>query len=86
MITFFKDKNHKLKKKYKNCKTLNTILESVDSIIITGATSTSITLSISGIGLFILPISARIACTLSLGNRVLHRLIINKYNKYKKRI
>ena len=84
MITFFKHKNNKPKKKYKNYKTLNTKLESVDSIVIIGATSTSITLSITGIGLIILPISAGIACTLSLGNKVLHKLIINNYNKYKK--
>ena len=84
MIRYFKDKNHKSKKRYKNYKTLNTILESVDSIVIIGATSTSITLSITGIGLIILPILAGIACTLSLGNKVLHKLIINKYNKYKK--
>ena len=84
MITYFKDKNHKSKKKYKNYKNLNTILESVDSIVIIGATSTSITLSITDIGLIILPISAGIACTLSLGNKVLHKLILNKYKKYKK--
>ena len=84
MITYFKDKNHKSKKKYKNNKTLNTILESVDSSVIIGATSASITLSITGIGLIILLISAGIACTLSLGNKILHKLIINKYNKYKK--
>ena len=84
MITYLKDKNHKSKKRYKNYETLNTILESVDSIVIIGATSTSITLSITGIGLIILPISAGIACGLSLGNKVLHKLIINKYNKYKK--
>ena len=84
MITYFQDKNHKSKKKYKNYETLNTILESVDSIVIIGATSTSITLSTSGIGLIILPISAGIACVLSLGNKILHKLIINKYNKYKK--
>ena len=84
IITYFKDKNNKSKKRYKNYKTLNTILESVDSIVIIGATSTSITLSITGIGLIILPISAGIACGLSLGNKVLHKLIINKYNKYKK--
>ena len=47
MIAYFKDKNHESKKKYKNYKTLNTILESVDSIVIIGATSTSITLSIN---------------------------------------
>ena len=84
MITYFKDKNHKSKKRYKIYKTLNTVLESVDSIVIIGATSTSITLSITGIGLIILPISAGIACTVSLGNKVLHKLIINIYNKYKK--
>ena len=84
MITYFKDKNNKSKKRYKNYKTLNTVLESVDSFVIIGATSTSITLSITGMGLIILPISAGIACTLSLGNKVLHKLNINKYNKYKK--
>ena len=73
MITYFKDKNNKSKKRYKNYKTLNTILESVDSIVIIGATSTSITLSITGVGLIILPISAGIACTLSLGNKILHK-------------
>ena len=84
MITYFKDKNHKSKKKYKNYKILNTILQSVDSIVIIGATSTSITLSFTGSGLIILPISAGIACTLSLGNKILHKLIINKHNNYKK--
>ena len=84
MITYFKDKNNKSKNKYKNFKTLNTILESVDSIVIIGPTSTSITLSITGIGLIIVPISAGIACGLSLSSKVLHKLIINKYNKYKK--
>ena len=83
-ITYFKDKNHKSKKRYKNYKALNTILESVDSIVIIATTSTSITLSVTGFGLIILPISAGIACTLSLGNKILHKLIINKYNKYKK--
>ena len=84
MITYFKDKNHKSKNKYKNYKTLNTVLESVDSIVIIAATSTSKTLSITGIGLIVLPISAGIACSLSLGNKILHKIIINKYNKYKK--
>ena len=84
MITYFKDKNHKSKKKYKNYKTLNTVLESVDSIVIIGATSTSITLSVTGIDLIVLPISAGFACALSLGNKILHKLIINRYNKYKK--
>ena len=73
MIAFFKDNNNKSKKIYKNYKTLNTVLESVDSIVIIAATSTSITLSVTGIGLIVLPISAGIACGLSLGNKVLHK-------------
>ena len=84
MITYFKDKNHKSIKRYKNYKTLNTVLETVDTIVIIAATSTSITLSVTSIGLIILPITAGITCTLSLGNKILHKLIINKYNKYKK--
>ena len=84
LITYFKNKNDKSKKRYKTFKTLNTILESVDSIVILGATSTSKTQSITGFGLIILPISAGIACTLSLGNKVLHILIKNKYSKYTK--
>ena len=84
MIIYFKDKNNNSKKKYKKYKTLNTVLESVDLIVIIAATSTSITLSITGIGLNVLPISASIACGISLGNKILHNLIINKYHKYKK--
>ena len=84
MITYFKDKNNKSKKRNKNYKTLNTVLESIDSIVVIAATSTSISLSITGVGLIILPISAGIACTLSLGNKILHKIIISKYNKYKK--
>ena len=72
------------KKKSKKIKTRDTVLESVVSIIINGPTSSSVTLSITGIGLIVFLISAGIACTLSLGNQVLHRLIINKYDKYKK--
>ena len=72
MIIYFKDKNNKSKKRYRNYKTLNTILDSIDSIVDIGATSGSITLSIIGIGLIILPISAGIVCTLSLGNKVLN--------------
>ena len=56
--------------------------ESVDTITTIGATSASTTLSITGVCLIILPISAGIACTLSLGNKVLHKLIVNKCNKY----
>ena len=84
MIAYFKGKNYKTKKKYKNYQTTNKILESVNTIIITGATSTSITLSNTGIALIILRISAGIACVLSLKYKLLQRMKLNKYNKYKR--
>ena len=34
--------------------------------------------------MIILPITTGVACTLSLGNKTLLRLIVNKYNRYKK--
>ena len=84
IITYFKDKNKKSKQKYNKYNALNTVLEPVDSIVINGATSFSITLSTTGVGWNIQPISAGIACNLSLGNKVLHKIIVNKYNKFKK--
>ena len=84
MIKNLKDKKNKSKKRYRNYKAQNTVSESVDSIFSIGATSTSIRLSITGVGLNILPISAGIASALSLRNKVLQKLIINKYKKYKK--
>ena len=63
---------------------LNTILESVDTIVIIGATTKSETLSVIGVGLILVPISAGVACALSLANKVLHTTILNNFNKYKK--
>ena len=84
MTTYFKDKNHKSKKKYRIYKILNTKIEVIDTIVIIGAMSTSITSSINGIDLIVFRISDGTARTLSLGNKVLQKLIINKYNEYKK--
>ena len=61
------------------------VLESVNSINVVGATLTSIALSTTGFDLIVSRVTAAIACTLSLGNKVLHKLIINKYNYYKKK-
>ena len=71
------------KVKNENYKTLNTMLESVDTIVLIGST-TSVKLSGTGICLITLPTSAGIACTLSLGNKVLYKIIIKKCKKYKK--
>ena len=84
MITYFKDKNSKSEKKYKEYKTITTKLKYFDTFVIVATTSSSITLSPTGIGLIAIPISTATACRLSIGNKVIYEIILNKYNKYRK--
>ena len=86
MITYFKEKDNKSQKKYKRYKTITTILKSFDTIVIIATASSFITLSLPGIAFTVIPISTATACGLSIGNKVLYEIIINKYNKYKKTI
>ena len=85
MFTYFKDKNNKSKKKYKKFKTLTTILKTFDTFVIIATTSSSLTLSLTGIGFIAIPISTGTACGLSIGIKVIYAIIVSKYNKYKKR-
>ena len=86
MITNFTAKNNKPKKKYRKNKTITTIIKSFDTIVIIATTSSSITLILTGIGLIAFPKSTATACGLSIGNKVIYEIIINKYNKYKTQI
>ena len=84
MITYFKDKNNNSEKKKEKYKTITTILKSFDRFVFIAATSTSVTLSLTGIGLLATPISTAKACGLSIGDKVLCEIILNKDNNYKK--
>ena len=84
MITFLKSRNRKSKEEHKSYKTLPSILESVDTVVINNSATTSVTLSVTSIGLITVPISAKIACSLSLANKVLQKIVLTKYNKRKK--
>ena len=55
MITYFKDENYKSRKKYEKYKMLTTILSSFITIVIIATTSISITLSLTGCGLIVIP-------------------------------
>ena len=88
MMTYFEDKNHKSKNKYKKHKTLSTILKAFDTIAIIAKTSSSITLSLTGFELIVIPISSSIACGLTISNEVIYEIvmqnIINTKNSIKK--
>ena len=83
MSTYFKDENYKSKKNQKN-ETITTIIRIFDAIVIVATTSGSITLSLSGIGLIVLPISSGILCGLTISNKILYQKVMQKYNRYKK--
>ena len=84
MNTYFKDRNNKSKKKYKNYKTSTTILKSLDTFVNIATTSSSTTLSLTGVGLIVTPISTATACGLSIVKKVIDEFIINKDKIYKK--
>ena len=49
-------------KKHTKCKLLNNIINSTDGLITIGTTSASVTLSITGVGIIIVPITAGVGC------------------------
>ena len=78
MITYFKHKNNKSKTRYKKNQTLTTVLKSFDTFVITVTTSSSVILSLIGVGLIAIPIAIASACSLSIGNKILYEIIIKK--------
>ena len=49
-----------------------------------GATRTSVAFSVTNVGLLLIPISARVACVLSISNKVIYKISSRSYNRYKK--
>ena len=84
IITFFKEKNNKSEKRSRKYKTLTTILKSFDLFVFIATTSSSITLSFTGIGFLALAVLTATVCGSSIGNNVIYEVIKNKYKKYKK--
>ena len=84
MITYSKDKNNKSKNKYKKYETLTAILQSIDTLVIVATASSSITPNLTGFGLIVIPKSTGITCGLSVSNKVIYEVIINKYKKKQK--
>ena len=58
-------------------------MNSFDTFVIFATISSSITLSLTGFGLILIPKSFATACGLSIDKKVVYEIIVNKYNKYK---
>ena len=63
---------------------LTTIKKSIDIFVIIATSSSSIIISLTGISLIVIPISTRIACGLTISNKKIYGIVIQKYVKYKK--
>ena len=63
---------------------LTKLLKSFDTLVNIATTSSSITLSVAGIGLVAIPVSGATASELSIGNKIIYEIITQKYNIYKK--
>ena len=62
---------------------ITTISKSFDTNLNIALTSRSITLSVTGIGLIAIPISASTSCGLSIGNIILYEIIMQEKKQYK---
>ena len=62
MMKFNEIEEEKYKKKYTKYKLINNIINSTDGLIIIETTSASVTLSITGVGNVVVPITAGVGC------------------------
>ena len=64
MIKYYELKEKKYKKKNTKCKLIKNIINSTDGLIIIGTTSAFVTLSNTGVGNIVVPITAGVGCAL----------------------
>ena len=82
---FYEEEYKKLKKKHNKYKNLNKILNTIDSVAIISTTSTSITLSLTGYGLIIVPITAGCGCVMTVGSKIISEFLKKKEKSYLKK-
>ena len=80
MMKYYEEQNNKNKKKYKKLKNINKFLNTFDTLIIISSTTSSITLSILGIGLIVIPIIAPIGLDSAISSKIISEFL-NKQQK-----
>ena len=86
MTTYFRDKKYKLQRKYQKNKMLTTIFKPLDTFIIIATTSSSFSLSFTVNGLIVIPMSTGIAFGLTISNKVIYEIVIEKITITKNKI
>ena len=79
---FYEEEYKKLKKKHNKFKNLNKILNTIDSLVIISSTSTSITFSLTGFGIFTIPIIASVGCGITITSKIICEYLKTKEKYY----
>ena len=83
LMKYYEMEEKKYKKKYTKCKLINNIINSTNGLIIIGTTSTSVTLSITGVGIIVVPITAGVGCATGILVKIRSSYLKKKEQNYK---
>ena len=83
MMKYYELKEIEYKQKYPRYKLTNNTNNSTDGLIIIGTTSASITLSITGVGIIVVPITAGVGCATGIRIKICSSYLKKKEQNYK---
>ena len=83
MMKYYEMEEKKYKQKYNKYKLINNLINSLDGIIVIGTTSASISLSITGVGIIVVPIAAGVGCTTGILVKICSSYLKKKEQNYK---
>ena len=83
MMKYYEMEEKKYKQKYNKYKLINNLYNSLDGIIVIGTTSASISLSITGVGIIVVPIAAGVGCTTGILVKICSSYLKKKEQNYK---
>ena len=75
---FYNHEARKYKKKSKIYKLINCLIQSIDGVLLLGVSSTAITLSVTGVGLVVVPIASGIGVGVSIISKILNEYLKRK--------
>ena len=75
---FYNHECKKYKKKSKTYKIINGLIQSIDGVLLLGVSSTAITLSVTGVGLIVIPIASVIGAGVSIISKILNEYLKRK--------
>ena len=83
LMKYYEMEEKKYKQKYNKYKLINNLIYSLDGIIVIGTTSASISLSITGVGIIVVPIAAGVGCTTGILVKICSSYLKKKEQNYK---